>query len=97
MKHIFQVVDHDHTCALETLFLYHGHMYISARHICFYSTVFKEMKVRLCSCFCSEHCAFVGCEVRTRENEREMGENLVKEIFLVELKHSTQSKSEWKV
>ncbi|QCD83121.1 hypothetical protein DEO72_LG2g3464 [Vigna unguiculata] len=43
--HPNEVVDHTHTCALETLFLYQGHMYISARHICFHSTVFKEMKV----------------------------------------------------
>ncbi|XP_047177929.1 BAG-associated GRAM protein 1-like [Vigna umbellata] len=64
--HPNEVVDHEHTCALDTLFLYHGRMYISARHICFSSTVFK-MKVRLCSCFCSEHCDFVGCEERTRE------------------------------
>ncbi|KAK8471697.1 hypothetical protein PHAVU_003G296600 [Phaseolus vulgaris] len=43
--HPNEVVDHKYSCALETLFLYQGHMYVSARHICFYSKVFKEMKV----------------------------------------------------
>ncbi|CAJ1939339.1 unnamed protein product [Sphenostylis stenocarpa] len=39
-------VDHSYTCALETSFLYHGHMYVSASCICFYSNVFfKQMKV----------------------------------------------------
>ncbi|CAM8946557.1 unnamed protein product [Rhodiola kirilowii] len=41
-----EVVEHSFSCALETSFLYHGRMYISAQHICFHSNVFsKQMKV----------------------------------------------------
>lgn len=41
-----EVVVHSYSCALERSFLYHGRMYISARHICFHSNVFsKQIKV----------------------------------------------------
>ncbi|KAH6768232.1 C2 domain-containing protein / GRAM domain-containing protein [Perilla frutescens var. frutescens] len=41
-----EVVVNSYSCALERSFLYHGRMYISARHICFHSNVFsKQMKV----------------------------------------------------
>ncbi|KAG4402154.1 hypothetical protein AAZX31_02G131600 [Glycine max] len=40
-----EVVDHRYICALEMSFLYQGHLYVSAWHICFYSNILKQMKV----------------------------------------------------
>ncbi|KAL1557213.1 BAG-associated GRAM protein 1-like isoform X2 [Salvia divinorum] len=41
-----EVVVHSYSCSLEISFLYHGRMYVSARHICFHSNVFsKQIKV----------------------------------------------------
>ncbi|XP_023526906.1 BAG-associated GRAM protein 1-like [Cucurbita pepo subsp. pepo] len=41
-----EVVDRSFSCALERSFLYHGRIYISARHICFHSNILsKQIKV----------------------------------------------------
>ncbi|XBI49402.1 hypothetical protein VPH35_112969 [Triticum aestivum] len=43
-----EVVEHTYSCALERSFLYHGRMYVSLWHICFYSNIFsKQIKVEL--------------------------------------------------
>ncbi|KAE8806419.1 C2 and GRAM domain-containing protein [Hordeum vulgare] len=43
-----EVVEHSYSCALERSFLYHGRMYVSLWHICFYSNIFsKQIKVEL--------------------------------------------------
>ncbi|XP_051118334.1 BAG-associated GRAM protein 1-like isoform X2 [Andrographis paniculata] len=44
--HPDEVVEHSYSCALERSFLYHGRLYISARHVCFHSNVFsKQVKI----------------------------------------------------
>lgn len=43
---LHEVVEHSYSCALETSFLYHGRMFVSAWHVCFHSNVFsKRIKV----------------------------------------------------
>ncbi|KAM3224207.1 hypothetical protein ACQJBY_057550 [Aegilops geniculata] len=43
-----EVVEHSYSCALERSFLYHGRIYVSLWHICFYSNIFsKQIKVVL--------------------------------------------------
>ncbi|XP_024044331.1 BAG-associated GRAM protein 1 isoform X5 [Citrus clementina] len=41
-----ELVELSYSCAIETSFLYHGRMYVSAWHICFHSNAFsRQMKV----------------------------------------------------
>ncbi|GFP97295.1 c2 and gram domain-containing protein at1g03370 [Phtheirospermum japonicum] len=44
---VLQVIEHNYSCAIERSFLYHGRIYISARHICFHSNVFSKKMKRL--------------------------------------------------